>query len=68
MAVVQIEGSWDRWAQFPRAIFLGERGSRVLLIRADDQGRPYIVEERKSEVGAPVWALQEDFPTEIPRR
>jgi hypothetical protein len=67
MAVVQTNGPKHLWNNLPRAIFLGERGSRVLLLRSGDPAGPVLAEERRSEVFAPVWALQEEFPGEMPR-
>lgn len=53
------------WYNVPRATVLGERGSRLILIRSDPDG-PYLSEERRSEVFAPAWALQEEFENDIP--
>ena len=67
MAVIQIGGgSRDNWHHVPRLTVLGEHGSRMLVIRADAQGCPVVGEERRSELVAPLWALQESFPDQIP--
>lgn len=45
----------------------GEHGSRVMVIRSDPDG-PYLAEERRAEVFAPAWALQEEeeFRDDLP--
>lgn len=65
MPVVQLAGPRDIWQRAPRAVVLGERGSRVFLLRSSPDG-PYLSEERQSEVFAPIWALEEEFADEIP--
>jgi hypothetical protein len=74
MPVVQMAGPRNLWNRAPRATFLGERGSllgergtRVMVIRSDPDGL-YVAEERRAEVFAPAWALQEEreFQNAIP--
>lgn len=65
MPVIQTTNP-NLWHRVPRATVLGERGSRLILIRSNPDGDPYLTEERRSEVYAPAWALQEEFEDDVP--